>query len=224
MTRGNKPQKPQSKKVAALIEQLQRRRGVRDLAKRFLIVCEDGKSAPNYFECLKKHFKLTAASIRVVGSDGGTQPLQVVQKAVDLKKTAAKPSSGTLPFDEVWCVIDGDYGVKIANARSKAETNGVQLAISTMCFEYWLLLHLEDYNTPTIDCDGLVHALRAKRRLPDYEKGKYDFSSLVERVYDASERAKKLRKPGAERGELPEAQNPCSEIYKLVDAILDASG
>ena len=52
MSRGKKPKKPVSKKVLSLNEQLQRRRGVRYLAKRFLIVCEDEKSAPNYFEAL----------------------------------------------------------------------------------------------------------------------------------------------------------------------------
>ncbi len=49
MTRGKKPEKPISKKVQALLADLQRRRGVRDLEKRFLIVCEDDKSAPNYY-------------------------------------------------------------------------------------------------------------------------------------------------------------------------------
>jgi hypothetical protein len=41
MSKGQKPKKPLSKATAALIEGLQRRRGVRRLAKRFLIVCED---------------------------------------------------------------------------------------------------------------------------------------------------------------------------------------
>lgn len=72
MSKRKKPKKPLSPKVVALNEQLERRRGVRDLATRFLIVCEDGKSAPNYFEALKKHFNLSAASIQVAGSGGKT--------------------------------------------------------------------------------------------------------------------------------------------------------
>jgi hypothetical protein len=87
--------------VLALLEQLQRRRGVRDLPKRFLIVCEDGKSAPNYFDALKKHFNLSAASVQVAGSRGRTQPLQVVPQAIKLKEKVAKPDSGTEPFDQV---------------------------------------------------------------------------------------------------------------------------
>lgn len=222
MSWGKSRKNPVSKKVVARLEQLQRSRGVRDLAKRFLIVCEDGKSAPNYFDCLKKHFKLSATSIHVVGSDGRTQPLQVVEKAVELKDSAASASSGTEPFGETWCIIDGDYGSKINNARAKAKAHGVELAISTKCFEYWILLHFEEYSKSTPDCRGLVKELKNKDRLPRYEKGKCDFSSVVVRVYEACERAKRLRKPGIQRGEQPEQQNPCSEVYRLIEAILKA--
>ena len=220
MSKGKKPKKPLSKKVLALNEQLQRRRGVRDLAKRFLIVCEDDKSAPNYFEALKKHFSLSATSIEVAGSGGKTQPIRVVERAIELKKSAASPNSGTEPFDQVWCVIDGDYGDKINNARAKARANSVELAISTMCFEYWVLLHFEESDTSTMDCDALVRSLKSKH-LPQYEKGKCDFHDVVKYVRDACKRAEKLRKPGIKRRELPEIQNPCSEVYKLVNAILD---
>jgi hypothetical protein len=204
------------------LEQLQRRRGVRDLAKRFLIVCEDAKSAPAYFEAMKRHFNLSAASIRVAGSEGRSQPIQVVAKAIEIKRQAADPDSGTEPFDEVWCVIDGDYGHKINNARTKAKANGVELAVSTMCFEYWILLHFEENDKATDDCAELVRNLRTKH-LREYEKGKCDFREIVTSVHDACQRAEKLRRPGIRRGEHPEKQNPCSEVYKLVNAILSAS-
>ena len=126
---GQEAKRPLSKKTEALLEQLQRRRGVRDLPKRFLIVCEDHKSAPNYFEALKKHFNLSATSIQVVGSAGQTQPIQVVTRAVKLKENAIDPESGTEPFDEVWCVIHGDYGTKINNARTNQA--GTQMKTST---------------------------------------------------------------------------------------------
>jgi hypothetical protein len=221
MSRGKNSKKPLSKKVQTLNEQLQRRRGVRDLAKRFLIVCEDDKSAPNYFNALKKHFNLSAASIQVVGSGGRTQPVQVVERAGELKEAAADPQSGTDPFGEVWCLIDGDYGNKINHARTKARGLGVKLAISTKCFEYWLLLHFEENDTSTMHCDALVRSLKEKH-LPKYEKGKYDFSDIVSRVHDACKRAEKLWKAGIARGELPENQNPSSEIYIIVNELLDA--
>jgi RloB-like protein len=223
MTRGTKPRKPISKKVQVLLAELQRRQGVRDLERRFLIVCEDNKSAPNYFEALKKHLNLSAASIRIAGSGGNTQPLQVVEEAISLKAEAASRRSGTLPFAHVWCVIDGDYGEKIPPARAKATTDGIELAISTKCFEYWILLHFEECDKSAMDCDGVLRNLR-RRHLKNYQKGKCDFHAIVVHIDVARERAKRLRKPGISRGDLPEIQNPCSEIYRLIDAILDSRG
>lgn len=55
--------------------------------------------------------------------------------------------------------------------------------------------------------------------IPGYEKGSCEFADIVQNVDEASKRAEKLRKPGIERGDLPENQNPCSEVYKLIAAI-----
>lgn len=221
MTNRKHEKKPLSKKVQSLNEQLQRRRGVRDLPKRFLIVCEDGKSAPSYFESLKVYLKLSATSVVVANSGGRTQPIQVVERAIELKENVASDESGTEPFEQVWCVIDGDYGSKITNARKKAKAIGIELAISTKCFEYWVLLHFAENDTATSDCDSLVSKL--KKHLPTYQKGSCDFQEIVLNVDDACARAEKLRKPGIKRGDLPEDQNPCSEVYLLIKAIKGAS-
>lgn len=215
MSNGGK--KPQSKKVAHLLESLRRRSGIRNLQKRFLVVCEDGKSAPNYFEALKKHENLSATSIEVFGSGGYTQPIQVVRSAVHRMKRAAENDSGTEPFDEVWCVIDGDYGSEIHNARDCARANCVKLAISNKCFEYWILLHFQEYDTPDADCDCVVNKLK-KLCLPMYSKGGCDFSHIVPLARTASDRAKKLRQVNT----LAEDQNPCSDVYLLIDQILSA--
>ncbi len=217
-----KPKKPVSKKVKYLLADLRRKRGIRDLPKRILIVCEDDTSAPRYFEALKKHFKLDAASVVVVGSGHRSQPIQVVQTAIERQTQAAEPDSGTESFDEVWCVIDGDYGGKVGDARKRADQKGVKLAVSTMCFEYWILLHLEEYDKSAKDCGRVIHTLKDPKRIPDYDKGSYDYGLIVPKVLDACARAEKLRKPGIKRGDLPEVQNPCSEVYRLVNAILPA--
>lgn len=224
MSKGKKPPRPLSKATIALNLQLARKRGIRQLPKRFLIVCEDEKSARDYFDTLKVHFDLSAASVEVVGSKGRTQPLQVVERAVDLKEAAEASNGGTDRFDQVWCVIDGDFGTKINNARKKATANDVKLAISTKCFEYWVLLHFLENDSATLDCDGTIHALnriREKRNFPKYDKGRFDFSRIVADVQEASKRARKLREPQAELNIQPENQNPCSEVYLLIEAILN---
>lgn len=216
MSQGRK--KPIGKKRAHLIDQLKRKSGVRELKKRFLIVCEDDKSAPNYFKALKKHENLSATSIEVVGSGGNTQPIQVVDEAIRRKVAAADGKSATEPFDEVWCLIDGDYGSKIANARFKAESNDIKLAVSNKCFEYWVLLHFAHFDSPTQDCSGLVRVLRDKH-LPEYDKGKFDFSKIVVHAREAAQKARRLRRTG----ELPEDQNPSSDVYQLIGAILSSA-
>ncbi len=197
MSKGKKPKKPLSPAANALLKDLQRRQGVKELAERFLIVCEDTNSAVDYFIALKKHLKLAATSVIVAHSGHRTQPIQVVQEAVARRKEAASPQSGTEPFDHVWCVIDGDYGDKIPPARTKAKAHGIKLAISTMCFEYWILLHFEGCDKSTLDCDGVIYNLR-RRHLPDYEKGNCDYRRIVEDVDIARTRAERLRKPGIE--------------------------
>ena len=219
-TDSSKKRISKSKSRTVWIERIQRKSGIETLSKkRFLIVCEDEKSAPNYFRGLVKHHNLYVPSFKIIGSDGKPQPIIVVKKAISMKENAADPNSKSVPFDEVWCVIDGDYGNAIANARFKAEANDVKLAISTMCFEYWILLHFEESAAPTIDCDGLVSALKEKH-ISNYTKGDEDFRTIVPHVHEACQRAEKLRKPGVKRGEKPEDQNPCSEVYLLINAIL----
>jgi len=216
MSKGKKPKRGPSKKTLILNDQLRRKRETRELAKRFLIVCEDDKSAPNYFRSLKRYYKLSASSIEVVGSNGNSQPQKVVERAIQRMELASDSASGTEAFSEIWCVIDGDYQEKIAPARHTANRHGIKLAVSTMCFEYWVILHFEENDTSSNDCDTIVRSLKDKDHLPNYQKGTCDFDTVVPQVELASSRAKKLRRTG----ELPENQNPCSEIYLLIHSIL----
>ena len=221
MSRGKKAKRPISKKTGYLLAQLARKQNVRELSKRYLVVCEDDKSAPRYFETLKSYYRLDATKIQINGSKGHTQPLQVVKRAIATKEAAKRRGSGTTPFDEVWCLIDGDYGPEIANARSSATAQDVQLAVSTKCFEYWILLHCRRAATPTADCDAMVSLLRAKGGIPGYTKGGCDYLSIMADVGDACDRAKQLREAGVSNGLLlPEDHNPCTEVYKLVNRLL----
>lgn len=221
MSKGKRAKKPISKKTGHLLEHLKRKRNVRTLSKRYLIVCEDDKSAPTYFETLKSYFHLDATRVYVEGSKGATQPRQVVRRAVEIKEAAEDGHSGSTPFDEVWCLIDGDYGNAIDNARSSAVANDVFLAVSNKCFEYWVLLHFRECTTPTIDCDTIVKMVRSKDCIPGYSKGGCDYSMAMPNVNVACDRAKKLREDGIARGcRKPEDQNPCTEVYKLVNSLL----
>ena len=216
MSKGKGRSKIVPPKLLALQSQLRRDRGERNIEKRILIVCEDEKSAPNYFYALKKYLNLSAASIEVAGSGGNTQPMQVVKKAADLRGRSFRDDSGTMPFNSVWALVDGDYGKKVGVARIEAKKNGVNLVVTTQCFEYWVVLHYEDYQSPDNKCDDVVRYLKKHDSM--YSKGACNFKDIVSKYTIASNRAKTLREPQAERC-LPENQNPCSEIYKLINHI-----
>jgi hypothetical protein len=219
MSKPQKSAKPQSKAVQHLLNQLQRKRETRETAKRYLIVCEDDKSAPNYFEALKRFLNLSATCIKVVGSGGHSQPLQVVNEAIKRKNLSMSPESSTEPFETAWCVIDGDFGPKVKEARAVAgQSGGIKLAVSTMCFEYWILLHGKEIGTPTASCDETLKILK-KEYLPNYSKGGFRFDEVVRSYREASQRAKKLRMAGIRRGSLAEDQNPCSEVYLLIEEV-----
>ena len=157
--------------------------------------------------------------MRVVGSNYRTQPLQVVQRALELQKEARRSASGTVPFDDAWCVIDGDYGDKVGIARNAINDRTTHLAISTPCFEYWILLHFAESAQPAVDCNEVISILRAGP-IPEYNKGIFDHSRIIDRAVDAASRARKLREPRKAIDPLPEMHNPCSEIYLLIEELL----
>ncbi len=223
MSQRNPKKRPQSNKARDYKQHfddiIKRKTGTIDLATRILIVCEDGKSAINYFKALKRLMGLSAVSPVVKpNKDGQTQPEQVVAHARQLMAQAL--DSGTEPFDLVWCVIDGDFGPKVTRCRPTADSSHIQLAISTPCFELWVLLHHQDHGTAAYRCGDIVSLL--KKAQPRYEKGSFDFTPTVRNVLDAYERARRLRNESAFR--LPEEQNPSSDLYKLIEELFLAWG
>jgi hypothetical protein len=116
-------------------------------------------------------------------------------------------------------VIDGDFGPKVKEARAVAgQSDGIKLAVSTMCFEYWILLHGKEIGMPTASCDETFKILK-KEYLPNYSKGDFSFDELVRSYREASQQAKKLRMTGIRRRSLAEDQNPCSEVYLLIEEV-----
>jgi hypothetical protein len=201
----------------SIAEQFERARGTRSLGARFLIVCEDTKSCHRYFEALKRFYKISASAVICLPSEAGPQPRKVVGYAKSVMDSAR---ADELPFDQVWCIFDGDYGSEINNARHQSRAHGIQLAISTQCFEHWLLLHFEENDQACINCDCVCSKLRAK--WPTYEKGNADFDPIMDKVSDACIRAQRQRERLRNVYPNPEEQNPCSEVYLLVSNLLNA--
>jgi hypothetical protein len=113
----------------------------------FLIVCEDGKVEPYYFDTFKNYFPDDTFFLKTVGTGRNTKG--VVEQSL-IEKDALF-SQFNKNVDEVWAVFDKDDADKATStienfneAFKIAHLNKVNVAYSNEVFELWLLLHYQN--------------------------------------------------------------------------------
>ncbi|WP_051590690.1 RloB family protein [Flavobacterium daejeonense] len=114
---------------------------IRDEKPKLLITCEGKNTEKDYF-C---KFKISSLELKVVGL--GDNTLSLVNKTIALRDQK-EPGY----YEEVWCVFDADPKPDNPNqlmnfdqAIFLANKNNIKVAYSHQAFEYWLLLHFNDY-------------------------------------------------------------------------------
>lgn len=130
-----------------------------------LIVCEGSKTEPNYFKTLRTLWKLPSAQVEIRGGECRSQPIDVVDFAIDkkLKRENSHRKSGIPKYDQIWCVIDHEAANKPENldrALDIARLHGINIALSNPCFELWFLLHFKYSTKPYACCHDLVTDLK----------------------------------------------------------------
>jgi RloB-like protein len=198
---------------------LGRAKGRRPPYPRILITCEGKKTEPLYFEDIRKKNRVPSAHVRVLHSDFGTEPRQVVD-------FAESKFLETREFEWVFAVFDRDdhrtYHNALARARAldkKLKNNEKRtvrfLAIpSVPCFELWLLLHFVNHQT-FCHRDELLSRLR--QHVPGYSKGQVGVFALTEPgVAAASARAEWLRRHFSPRS----GTDPYTDVDCLVAMLL----
>lgn len=113
----------------------------------FLIVCEDEKTEPTYFQSFVDLFPEYTLYLKTVGT--GNDPLGVVNASISERDQLKEASNREIDF--VWAVFDKDdadeNATKIARfeqAFKTATNENINIAYSNEVFELWLLLHLKD--------------------------------------------------------------------------------
>jgi len=135
-----------------------RKERTRTVGKRVLIVCEGQKTETIYFQELARNYRLSG--VKVVGT--GSDPSTVVKEAQKRKKSEKLWGDG---YDQVFCVFDQDEHKHFDTATSQATSNGIEMARSWPCFEYWFLLHFRYTRQPFVrqgdrsPCDMCTKAL-----------------------------------------------------------------
>ena len=199
-----------------------RRVNKRKPKKRILILCEGRETEPNYFNGLKRdkaqRNRLAALRIEVYESDKSTGR-ELVIEAKRLKTIARQEKN---PYDDVWVVIDKDGYTKHPHAFDQARSNNINIAFSSISFEFWFLLHYAYTTRPFSKADNLIRHLRS-RYMADYDKADDNYSKLKDLTPDAiqhAERAREYFQNDLDRGTRIYELNPYTDVDVLVDKLL----
>ncbi len=181
----------------------------------FLIACDDRYAPKQYFQ----FFEMRRITIVVAAAEDNRSAPQHALDRLREKRSKMKLE----PHDECWLVLDTDHHLgenhrpNFIRLIREAEDEGVKVALSRPCFEFWLLLHHIDEITASAltECSEVENSIRSV-------VGEYNKTNLKRQhftngsVEAATLRAERLdlTVPG---GYLPEA--PTTRIYKLIRGI-----
>lgn len=198
-----------------------RRLANREQRRRFLIVLEGAVTEMQYLSAVRRARRIRSADVELI-PPGPTSPMEIVAKALDLKRGAAKQDG----YDEVWCVFDAEAKItqiarpNLLQALAYANTHKISVALSNPCFELWLLLHAED-------CFGWIDSQQAQSRCGALGMIKEKHLPQIARILEQYERA---RNRAAQLEEMhnrnmttnPIQRNPSTRVYLLVDTLFAA--
>ncbi len=175
-----------------------------------LVVCDGEKTEPDYCQKLQLFLHVP---IEVVRGNREGAPDAIVKRAIKIRNDRLK--SDGLEFDTVWCVYDSDSRTvqQLQSAKTLANNEGIQIALTVPCFEFWFLLHFVYTTSPYRTCGSVVNAL--KKKIKNYDKGNPSLDGLMERVEDALMNAKKLRADSVKSGR----SNPSTDVDLLVEKL-----
>lgn len=198
-------------------KKLARRVAFRQPRRTLLVYCEGRRTEPEYLcavKLLPEVRDVAAVDIRIEAARGGT-PLALVSLAVEARGRAIEEEG---ELDEIWCVFDVEWPSNHPNLRQAADLasrNGVRLAISNPCFEFWLALHFTDCGQ-WLDNDG---ARRLRRRFDGRDDKGLPVDQYMPRRQDAIRRAIMLERRHKSNGVTFPDDNPSSSMFRLLEAV-----
>ncbi|MDM8539517.1 RloB family protein [Desulfococcaceae bacterium HSG9] len=190
--------------------------------KRILILCEGRETEPNYFKGLKHdkyhRNKLAALRIEIYDSNKNTGK-ELVAEAKSLKKIANAEKNS---YDAIWIVIDKDGYTKHPQTFDQANANKINIAFSSISFEFWFLLHFT-YTTKAFHKSADLERHLRFEYMQNYEKYDDNYSKLKDKTDQAIGNAKKIQKYSQNdlnRGRKIYELNPYTDVDVLVQKLL----
>lgn len=193
----------------------------------YLIVCE-GETEEIYF-CNLKGCEELPIDVDVF-HDGSSNPMGMLKAAEAKMKSKNSPN-----YDAVFLVFDVDIYHDGCDKSLKQQENEVKqkakklkitLIRSDPCFEYWVMLHIQNYTAPVVGRSGKKagDVMGSQLRQPfkdkykkDYDKGMKGLYALLKpEMQDAISRSKKR----LEQAQRDENLNPSTEMHLLLAQVL----
>ncbi len=203
---------------------LKREKHKREPKQRFILFCEGEKTETEYFKAISRACSSTLISVIPHGGVGVpyTIATKAIQTAKDLglaPKSRRKKDSYE-ERDQVWAIFDRDDHPRFKEAVAECEKQNVGVGRSNPCFEYWLILHEQDFDRP--EDRYAMQKLLAQLR-PEYDPHGAKIPNcddVVKRVEVAEQRAERgLR--NRETGGDPYG-NPSTTVGRLTSTIREA--
>lgn len=176
---------------------------------KILIVCEGEVTEKEYFDYLKKMYRLNTAEVKIK-EDGGSSPNSVFKDALDLYNRSLKRDQ--VSYDIVYCVYDRDEFSQHADVKNKIEQQAnFNLIFSDPCFEVWYLFHYDALTKPFIKNGSKTASQQVKSQANKLLNS--TGSNHLEYLFCKTEEAIKNAKSNAKQN----ISNPYSNVYELVE-------
>lgn len=205
-----------------------RNRRAPQVTKKLRVFCEGEKTEPYYLKGYIRHFRNDhKATIEIMDCTKNT-PVQLVEAAIRCKN-----SNKSIEGDEFWVAYDREAVSKYTRrlhleAWENARNNGINIALSNICFEFWLLLHFVDSSTSYSSFANLKKNSNLLTEVKNCCGQKYDkasavlFEAIKENIQPARDRAIRINAAGLKGAGHkcePFDINPYTDMPKLLDAI-----
>ena len=197
-----------------------RRAGGRVEKPTYLIVCE-GETECNYFKAIRRHYR---AKWIVPRQSDKPNPKGILECA---KRCSKELVSKGLDV-RVWVVFDAEspqdeIDRKYKEVIGQAIKAKMNVANSSPCFEYWLLLHFAP-SIQVIEPNEAERELKKRGRIPDYKKPNIPFEQVWE-IYESGNPSKAAcdRRESISSCGNPRFGRPVTYVDTLVDELVAVS-
>ncbi len=152
------------------------------------LVCEGGKTEPNYFNGYFKANGFHQPNMAYKPKDHSPKGIAKAAKEEFLKAKKLK-----IPENKifVWAVFDRDAHTGIPDAIKMLKGTPIGIAFSNICFEYWILLHYENTTRQFPNCDAIITYIHQNHD-KDYGKANDHYIRLKDKIPNAISRSQQI--------------------------------